>query len=109
MEISVDALCIAVTELDQQPPQHLQIGLTTAEEADWVELPIDTMVFDEREFYGSFGMPPNEYEEIFSMMAGGSIDPGRIVSETISLEEVPATLERMSDFDTVGIPVVEEF
>jgi alcohol dehydrogenase len=54
-------------------------------------------------------MPPHEYEEIFSMMAGGSIDPGRIVSETVSLEEVPATLERMSDFGTIGIPVVDEF
>ncbi|MFB6360089.1 MAG: zinc-dependent alcohol dehydrogenase family protein [Halobacteriales archaeon] len=112
--ISVDALGKATTvqnsinSLDAGG-QHLQIGLTTAEEEGWVEVPVDHMVFDEREFYGAYGMPPNEYPEIFSMMAGGSIDPGRIVSETIALENVPTTLERMSDFETVGIPVVTEF
>ena len=114
VEVSVDALGKAATVQNSvncldAAGQHLQIGLTTAEEAGWVEVPVDNMVFDEREFHGSYGMPPNEYEEIFSMMAGGSIDPGRVVSETISLEEVPETLERMSDYGTVGIPVVNEF
>jgi alcohol dehydrogenase len=67
------------------------------------------MVMDEREFYGSFGMPPNEYDEIFRMMERGKIDPGKIVTETVSLDEVPDMIEGMGDYQTVGIPVCNEF
>lgn len=114
VEVSVDALGIADTCRNSvnslcKGGQHLQIGLTTSEEGGEVSLPVDTMVTDEREFYGSYGMPPHEYDEIFSMMEAGTIDPGKIVSETISLDEVPDTVASMGEYDTVGIPVCNEF
>jgi alcohol dehydrogenase len=113
-EVSVDALGIAQTCRNSvnslgKGGQHLQIGLTTSEEEGEVSLPVDNIVMDEREFVGSFGMPPNEYEEIFSMMERGKIDPGRIVTETVSLEEVPGMIEGMGNYDTIGIPVCNEF
>ncbi|WP_254861337.1 zinc-dependent alcohol dehydrogenase family protein [Natronomonas gomsonensis] len=113
-DVSVDALGIAETCRNSvnslaKGGQNLQIGLTTSEEEGEVSLPVDSIVMDEREFIGSFGMPPHEYEEIFSMMEQGKIDPGKIVSKTISLEEVPDTIASMGDFDTVGIPVCNEF
>lgn len=112
--VSVDALGIAETCRNSvnslcKGGQHLQIGLTTSEEEGEVSLPVDMMVTDEREFYGSYGMPPHEYDEIFSMMQADTLDPGAIVSETISLEEVPGTVASMDEFDTVGIPVCNEF
>jgi alcohol dehydrogenase len=114
MDVSVDALGVAETCQNAvnslgKGGQHLQIGLTTSEEGGEVSLPVDQMVMDEREFYGSFGMPPNEYEEIFRMMERGKIDPGKIVTETVSLEEVPGMIEGMGDYDTVGIPVCNQF
>jgi alcohol dehydrogenase len=42
-------------------------------------------------------------------MDNGKIDPGAIVSETISLSEVPETIASMGDYDTVGIPVCNKF
>jgi alcohol dehydrogenase len=113
-DVSVAALGIAETCRNSvnslaKGGQNLQIGLTTSEEEGEVSLPVDSIVMDEREFIGSFGMPPHEYEEIFSMMAQGKIDPGKIVSKTISLDEVPETIASMGDFDTVGIPVCNEF
>jgi alcohol dehydrogenase len=114
VEVSVDALGVAETCRNSvnslgKGGQNLQIGLTTSEEEGEVSLPVDTIVMDEREFVGSFGMPPHEYEEIFSMMERGKIDPGKIVSQTVSLDEVPETIASMGDFDTVGIPVCDEF
>jgi len=114
VDVSIDALGIAETvrnsidSLDKGG-QHLQIGMTTSEEAGEVSIPVDAMVTDEREFYGSYGTPPNEYDEIFRMMDTGRLDPGRVVSGTISLADVPETIESMGDYDTVGIPVVTEF
>ena len=114
VEVSVDALGIAETVRNSvdslaKGGQHLQIGMTTAEEGGEVALPIDAMVTEEREFYGSYGMPPHEYDEIFRMMDGGKIDPGRIVSETCALEDVPEVMDRLGEYDTLGIPVCSEF
>jgi alcohol dehydrogenase len=114
VDVSVDALGVAETCQNSvnslgKGGQNLQIGLTTSEEEGEVSLPVDNIVMDEREFVGSFGMPPNEYEEIFSMMERGKIDPGRIVTETVSLEEVPGMIEGMGNYDTIGIPVCNEF
>ncbi|MFW5919334.1 MAG: zinc-dependent alcohol dehydrogenase family protein [archaeon] len=113
-DVSVDALGIAETvrnSIDSlgKGGQHLQIGMTTSDEGGEVSIPVDTMVTEEREFYGSYGIPPNEYDEIFRMMENGRLEPGRVVSETISLEDVPDTIEAMSEYGTVGIPVVTEF
>jgi len=112
--VSVDALGVAETCRNSvkslaKGGQNLQIGLTTSEEEGEVSLPVDTIVMAEKEFVGSYGMPPHEYEEIFSMMDRGKIDPGAIVSETVSLEEVPETIASMGEYDTVGIPVCDEF
>ncbi|WP_247378080.1 zinc-dependent alcohol dehydrogenase family protein [Halorientalis brevis] len=114
VDISVDALGVAETCQNSvnslgKGGQHLQIGLTTSEEGGNVSLPVDNIVMDERDFKGSFGMPPNQYQEIFRMMDRGKIDPGKIVTETVSLEEVPDVIESMGDYDTVGIPVCNEF
>jgi alcohol dehydrogenase len=114
VDISIDALGVAETCQNSvnslgKAGQHLQIGLTTSEEQGEVSLPVDNIVFDERDFYGSFGMPPNQYEEIFRMMAEDKIDPGKIVTETVALEEVPDVVESMGEYKTVGIPVCNEF
>ncbi|SEO21425.1 alcohol dehydrogenase/NADPH2:quinone reductase [Halorientalis persicus] len=52
---------------------------------------------------------PSLYCNIFCMMDRGKIDPGRIVTETVALEEVPAMVEGMGDYETIGIPVCNEF
>jgi alcohol dehydrogenase len=113
-DVSVDALGIAETcrnAVDSlgKAGRHLQIGMTTDEEAGEIPLPIDTMVTEEREFYGAYGMPPAEYDEIFSMMETGKLDPGRVVGERVSLSEVPEVVESLGEYDTVGIPVCTEF
>jgi alcohol dehydrogenase len=114
VEVSVDALGIAETCRNSvnslgKGGQNLQIGLTTSEEQGEVSLPVDRIVMEEREFVGSFGMPPHEYEEIFSMMERDKIDPGRIVSKTVALEDVPDVIASMGEYETVGIPVCTEF
>jgi alcohol dehydrogenase len=112
--VSVDALGVAATlrnSIGSLGPggQHLQVGMTTAEEGGEVAIPVDEMVVGEVEFYGSYGAPPGEYDEILSMMAEGTVDPAAVVSETVDLEAVPGIVERMDEFDTVGIPVCDSF
>jgi alcohol dehydrogenase len=114
VDISMDALGVAETIQNSvnslcKGGQHLQVGLTTQEEEGWVELPIDNMVYDEREIISCIGMQPNRYDEIFRMMESGKLSPGKIVSETIDLDSVPETIQSLGDYDTIGIPVCNEF
>ena len=113
-DVSVDALGIAETCTNSVMSlgthgQHLQIGLTTQEEEGVVPLPTDLMVMQEIEFVGSLGMPPTRYDEIFRMVSTGKLDPSAVVSETVGLEDVNEKLEAMTDFGTVGIPVIDSF
>ena len=113
-DVSMDALGIATTCQNSVGSlgtrgQHIQVGLTTEEEQGMVHLPTDTMVMQEIEFIGSFGMPPTRYDEIFRMVATGKLEPEAVVSGTIGLEDVNDTLEAMTDYGTEGIPVIDEF
>ncbi len=112
--VSMDALGIATTSqnsvssLDARG-QHIQVGLTTQDEQGMISLPSDAMVMQEIEFIGSLGMPPTRYDEIFRMVSTGKLEPEKVVSETIGLEDVSDKLEAMTDFETVGIPVIDTF
>ncbi|MDJ1431716.1 zinc-dependent alcohol dehydrogenase family protein [Halostagnicola sp. A-GB9-2] len=113
-DVSIDALGIAETCTNSigslgKTGTHVQVGLTTGEEGGEVSVPVDAMTMQEIEFHGSFGMPLVRYGELFTLIAQGTLDPGKIVGETLSLEEVPETLASMDTYDTVGIPVITEF
>lgn len=113
-DISVDALGIAetcrnsVASLDTQG-QHVQVGMTTDEEAGEIPLPVDAIVDGELAFVGVKGMPPHRYDELLQMIAAGTLQPATLVTERVALEEVSDRLHSMDDFGTVGIEVVTEF
>jgi len=112
-DVSVDALGIAETCRNsilslEKLGQHVQVGLTTAAEGGDIPLPTDLMVRREVTFVGAIGMQPARYDEIFSLIDTGTLEPAKLVSETVPLERTPETLEAMSDYETVGIPVIDE-
>ncbi|PGF17865.1 alcohol dehydrogenase [Natrinema sp. CBA1119] len=113
-DVSIDALGVAdtcknsVNSLGTRG-SHVQVGLTTGEEEGQIELPVDIMTMQEIDFHGSFGMPLVRYEELFNLIAQGTLEPDKIIGETLSLEEAPETLASMDDYGTVGIPVITEF
>ncbi|MFB1066610.1 zinc-dependent alcohol dehydrogenase family protein [Natrinema sp. H-ect4] len=113
-DVSIDALGVAdtcknsVNSLGTRG-SHVQVGLTTGEEEGQIELPVDVMTMQEIDFHGSFGMPLVRYEELFNLIAQGTLEPDKIIGETLSLEEAPDTLASMDDYGTVGIPVITEF
>lgn len=114
VDVSVDALGIETTCRNSVMSlgtrgQHVQIGLSTQDEQGMVALPTDMMVMNEIEFVGSLGMPPTRYDGIFRMVETGKLDPSAVVSETVSLDDVSDQLASMSDFGTMGIPVIDEF
>lgn len=112
--VSLDALGIeetcknAVNSLRTRG-RHVQIGLTTKEQHGYNPLPTDTIVMNEIKVKGSSGLPPSKYGEMFRMVENGKIDPGAVITDRIDLDGVNDELQAMTDYQTVGIPVVDTF
>jgi len=113
-DVSMDALGVETTCRNAvrslgKTGQHVQVGLTTKEAGGDLPLPTDEMVTNEVDFFGALGMPPGRYDEIFRLVATGKLDPAAVVTDRIALDAVSGVLDDMTDFDTVGIPVVDSF
>jgi propanol-preferring alcohol dehydrogenase len=113
-DVSLDALGIKATLLNsvrslRKGGIHVQVGLTSADEAGEVALPIDTMTLSELQFRGSVGNPIHHYRPMLSMVASGKLHPQSLIGERIDLSAVPGTVESMGHFATVGFTTVTDF
>jgi D-arabinose 1-dehydrogenase-like Zn-dependent alcohol dehydrogenase len=113
-QVSVDALGIEVTCRNAikslaKLGRHLQIGLTIGSAAGDLTIPIDLVVMHELQLVGSRGMPVTQYEALLGMVAVGKLDPGSLVTGTVSLEEAGAVLASMNDYDTLGFTVIDRY
>ena len=113
-DVSADALGIATTCRNavnslRKGGTHVQIGLTTSEEEGMVSLPTDEFVAKEIEFKGSLGLQPSRYSEMLDMIETGKLDPTTLVEKKVDIHGVPDELAAMSDYDTLGIPVCNDF
>jgi len=112
--VSVDALGIeetcgnAVRSLGKTGT-HVQIGLSEGDTGGQLSVPVDQMTLQEIDFHGSYGMPLTRYDELFTLIERGTLQPEKIVGETLALEDAPETLASMDDYETIGIPVITEF
>jgi threonine dehydrogenase-like Zn-dependent dehydrogenase len=89
--------------------RHVQVGLTSQEERGMIAIPIDVLVNKEFEVVGSLGNPQPNYPELLALVARRKLNPSRLVTRQIALEDVTDTLQRMTRFDTVGLEVITRF
>jgi alcohol dehydrogenase len=97
---SLDCLCTRGT--------HIQVGLTTDAERGEIPLPMDEITRWDVTVLGSRGMPPSRYDELLRMIESGRLEPAKLVTRTVRLEDVSDRLAAMSAYDTRGIEVVTE-
>lgn len=114
VHVSVDALGRAETCRNsvrslRTRGTHVQVGLTTDAERGEVSLPTDYVTRWDLSVLGSRGMPPSRYDELLRMIDDGALDPGRLVTREVTLEEVSGRLAAMTHYDTEGVEVVTAF
>ena len=109
--VSVDALghpdvaANSIRSLRKQG-RHVQAGLL---EARSTALPVATVVAKELEVLGTKGMSARQYPALADLIARTGMDLSRLVSRTMSLDDLPAAIETMAGFGGTGIAVVTEF
>ncbi len=112
-DVSVDALGSAVTCDNsilclRKQGRHVQVGLLAGD--DYLpRLPMHRVIGWELEICGSHGMQASRYGEMLAMIADGRLDPRALIGRTVPLEEAPERLEKMGQFGSVGITVIDRF
>lgn len=113
-DVSVDGLGIPQTCLSginslRKGGRHLQIGLTTKEEAGNIPIPVDYMIYNEIQFLTTVGMPTHRYNYLLPLVASGRVNPGLMVTKEVALSDVNDVFEEMSSYSHTGTYVVTKF
>jgi alcohol dehydrogenase len=110
--VSLDALgsaqtCVASIRSLRRQGRHVQVGLLLADDRK-VALPMARVLAYELEVLGVHGMAVRHYDALLRAVAGGTLEPGRLIGKTIALEDAGAELESMGRFAQKGITVITE-
>jgi len=111
--VSIDALGSPVTCFNsiaslRKRGRHVQVGLLAPDERN-ARMPTGLVVANELEILGSHGMQAHRYPQMLEMMAAGSLQPQKLIGQTIGLEDAPAALVAMDRFAEVGVTVIDAF
>lgn len=110
--VSIDALGTAATAVAstyslRRRGRHVQVGLLLGP-ASTPPLPMDRVVAQELEIYGSHGMAAHEYDAMLALVADGTLRPDLLVGEVLPLEEAGTALAAMDRPATAaGMTVIE--
>ncbi len=111
--VSIDALgnpqtCFNSISCLRKRGRHVQIGLMLAEQST-PKIPMAQVIGNELEIYGSHGMQAYEYDKMLQMILTEQLDPKKLISKTVSLEESTSILENMNNFNNSGVIVIDTF
>ena len=85
--------------------RHVQVGLLP-EIVGRPTVPMARVVWLELTLHGSHGMAAHDYKPMLDLVAAGTLKPGLLVTDVISLDEAPAALMAMSGASPVGTRVI---
>jgi D-arabinose 1-dehydrogenase-like Zn-dependent alcohol dehydrogenase len=105
--VSIDALghpttCVNSIASLRRRGRHVQVGLLP----EGATLPMSRVIAQELELVGSHGIQASRYGTLFEMIQGAKLDPGKLITRRIRLDEAPAALMGMASFEGVGITVI---
>lgn len=88
--------------------RHVQVGLMVAEYKD-ASVPMNQVIAKELEILGSHGMQAHAYKPMLELIVSGRLQPGKLITKTVSLEESLVELESMGEFPQTGVVVIDRF
>jgi D-arabinose 1-dehydrogenase-like Zn-dependent alcohol dehydrogenase len=109
--VSLDALGAAVTCANsvrslRPRGRHVQVGLLPPAQGR-PEVPMERVIALELQVLGSHGMAAHAYPELLGLIAAGRLDPRRLVTRELTLDDAAAALADVGR--TPGIAVVTSF
>ena len=111
--LSVDALgnpttCFNSIANLRKRGKHIQVGIMEAAHKH-PEIPIDKIIANELEMYGSHGMQAHRYPQMLKMIQDAKLLPQKLIGKKISLIDALDELVNMNNFDAIGIKIINSF
>jgi alcohol dehydrogenase len=109
--VSLDALGAAVTCTNsvrslRPRGRHVQVGLLPPAQGR-PEVPMERVIALELQLFGSHGMAAHAYPELLGLIAAGRLDPRRLVTRELTLDDAGAALAEVGS--RPGLAVVTSF
>ena len=114
VDVAVDAVGSSETALPalgsiRKGGRHVQIGLTGAKDRGTLPLPVDIMLVQEISFIPSLGCPTSSYGGLLALVANGKLNPKRLVTRCLPVEQASQVLDSMTNFDTLGFNIISQW
>ncbi len=114
VDVAVDAVGASETALPavqsvRKGGRHLQIGLTGAKDRGAFSLPVDVMLLQEISFIPSLGCPTTSYRGLLALVASGKLNPKRLVTRCLPVEQASQVLDSMTHYGTAGFNVISQW
>lgn len=112
--VSVDALGITETFHNslrglRKGGRHVQVGMPVDGHAEPTVALLDLVYARQISISGTRGIAASRFPALFQMIAAGRLDPARLVTGTIALDEAGAALAAMDGYSGVGVTVIDRF
>ncbi len=111
VHVSIDALghpetCLNSIASLRKRGKHIQVGLMTGDSGS-LKIPMAKIIAEELEIIGSHGMQANRYPQIFELISSHKIVVDQMISDIISLDDLPLQLPGLNRKEMPGISVVK--
>ena len=107
--LGIDQTCGPAIECLGVRGRHAQIGMTNADAAGHLNLPIDHIIANEISISGVKGMPTPDFPALLAMVEQKKVQPNQLVTKQVRLDEITGEFEAMSTFATLGFSVITDF
>jgi alcohol dehydrogenase len=88
--------------------RHVQVGVMAADNKE-TPIPMGTVMFNELVLVGSHGMQAHAYTPMLDMITSGVLQPSKLISKTVSLEDSLEVLQSMGKSPPTGVVVIDRF
>lgn len=112
--VSIDALGITATFHNsirglRKLGRHVQIGQPLEKHAT-PDIPLlETVYARQIAIMGTRGIAASRFDALLGMIAGGRLDPARMITRRIGLDEAGTALAAMNSYSGVGVTVIDRF
>jgi alcohol dehydrogenase len=108
--LALDALgsadtCVAALRGLRRRGRHVQVGLLPAATGR-PALPMEWVVAHELEIRGSHGAPAHRYPALLGLIGAGRLDPARLITGELGLDDAPRALAALGSGAPAGIRVI---
>ena len=109
--VSIDALGSSETCINsilglRRRGTHVQVGLLAGADAR-PPLPMERVIAYELDLRGSHGMPASRYPQMLNLIENGTLQPERLVTRTVKLEQAARELAQDPPKAPAGVTIIE--